>query len=57
MSAIGGIGYIPHLFVACRRCSNYIFMLQLTLGFNILRQENCKPRREAFKFWDLVLLY
>ena len=35
---------------------NYIFILHLTLGFNILRKDNCKPRRETFKFWDLVRL-
>ena len=40
--------------IACRRCSNYIFILHLTLGFNILRKDNCKPRRETFKFGALV---
>ena len=38
-------------------CSNYIFILHLTPGFNILRKDNCKPSRETFEFWDLVLLY
>ena len=42
--------------IACRHCSNYIFFLQLTLGLNILRKGNCKPKRETFKFWDLVRL-
>ena len=42
--------------IACRRCSNYIFILHLTLGFNILCKDNCKPRREIFNFWDLVRL-
>ena len=42
--------------IACRRCSNYIFILHLTLGFNILRKDNCKPRRETVKFGDLVRL-
>ena len=42
--------------IACRRCSNYVFILHLTLGFNILRKVNCKRRRETFKFWDLVPL-
>ena len=42
--------------IACRRYSNYIFILHLTLGFNILRKDNCKPRRETFNFWDLVHL-
>ena len=41
---------------ACRRCSNYIFILDLKPGFNILRKDNCKPRQEAIKFWDLVWL-
>ena len=40
----------------CRRCSTYIFILNLTPGFNILRKDNCKLKREAFKFWDLVRL-
>ena len=40
----------------CRRCSNYIFILHLTRGFNILRKDNCKPRRETFKFWKCVRL-
>ena len=31
-------------------------ILHLTLGFNILRKDNCKPRRETFKFCDLVRL-
>ena len=31
-------------------------ILHLTLGFNILRKDNCKPRRETFKFWNLVRL-
>ena len=38
--------------IACRHCSNYIFILDLTPGFNTLRKDNCKPRPEAFKFWD-----
>ena len=40
--------------IACRRCSNYIFILHLTLRFNILGKDNCKPRLETFVFWDLV---
>ena len=40
--------------VGARRCSNYIFILHLILGFNILHKDNWKPRRETFKFWDLV---
>ena len=41
---------------ACRRCSNCIFIHDLTLGFNGLGKDNFKSRRETFKFWDLVLL-
>ena len=36
--------------IACRRCSNYIFILNLTPGFNKLHKDNCKTRRETFKF-------
>ena len=35
---------------ACRRCSNYIFILDLTPGFNALGKDNCKMRREIFEF-------
>ena len=42
--------------IACRRCSNYIFILHWPLGFNILCEDNGKPSRETFKFWDLVRL-
>ena len=42
--------------IACRRCSNYIFILNLTPGFNGLGKDNYKMRREALKFWDLVRL-
>ena len=42
--------------IACRRCTNYIFIVHLTLGFNILRKDNCKPRWETFKFEHLVHL-
>ena len=27
--------------IACRRCSNYIFILDLTSGFNVLGKDNC----------------
>ena len=33
-----------------RRCSNYIFILDLTPGFNRLCKDNCKPRQETFNF-------
>ena len=39
---------------AYRRCSNYIFILDLTPGFNGLGKGNCKTQREPFKFGDLV---
>ena len=42
--------------IACRRCSNYIFILNLTHGFNRLGKDNCKTRRETFTFWDSVHL-
>ena len=40
--------------IACRRCSNYIFILNLTPDFNRLGQNNWKTRRETFMFWNLV---
>ena len=42
--------------IACRRCSNYIFILDLTHGFIGLSKDNCKTRRETFRFGDLVRL-
>ena len=42
--------------IAYRRCSNYIFILYLTPGFNRLGKDNCKTRRETFNFRDLVRL-
>ena len=39
---------------ACRRCSIYIFILELTRGSSGLSKDNCKTRRETFKFWNLV---
>ena len=42
--------------IACRRCSNYIFILDLIHGFNRLGKDNCKAGRESIKFWDLVRL-
>ena len=42
--------------MACRCCSNYIFILNLIRGFNRLGRDNCKTRRETFEFWDLVRL-
>ena len=40
----------------CRHCSNYIFILDLTPGFNGLGKDNCMTRQETFKLWDLVFL-
>ena len=42
--------------IACRRCSNYIFILNLTPGFIGLAEDNCTTRRETSKFGDLVHL-
>ena len=39
--------------IACLRCSNYIFILDLTPRFNRVRKYNCKARRETFTFCDL----
>ena len=41
---------------AGRRCSNYIFILDLTPGFNGLDIDTCKTKRETFTFWDLMWL-
>ena len=38
------------------RCSNYIFTLDLIPCFNGLGKNNCKTRRETFKFWDMMRL-
>ena len=42
--------------IAWRRCSNYIFIPNLTHGFNSLGKDSCKTRQETFKFWDSVRL-
>ena len=42
--------------IACRRCSNYIFILHWTLSFNLLDKDNCKPRWETLKVWNLARL-
>ena len=39
-----------------RHGSKYIFIIVLIPGFSILHKDNCKPRREAFKFCDFVRL-
>ena len=38
------------------RCSNYIFILDLTRGFNGLGKDNCKMRRESMNLLDLLCL-
>ena len=42
--------------IACRRCFNYIFILNLTPGFNGLGKDNFKMSQESFKFCFLVQL-
>ena len=37
-----------------RRCSNYIFILDLTPGFNGLGKDNCKTSQETSMFSDLM---
>ena len=32
----------------------YIFILDLTPDWNGLGKDNCKTRRETFRFWNLV---
>ena len=42
-----------------RRCFDYTFIvdiIDLTPGFNGLVKDNCKARRETFRFYDLVRL-
>ena len=42
--------------IACRRCSNYIFILDLTSGFKGFGKDSRKTVQESFKCWDLVRL-
>ena len=42
--------------IACRRCSNYIFILNLTPGFMELGEDSCMTRWETSMFVDLVRL-
>ena len=42
--------------IACRRYSNYIFILDLTPGFNGLGKGKYTTMWEEFKFWDFVRL-
>ena len=40
--------------ITCRRCSNNIFIVDLTPDFNGLGRDNWKTKREPLKFWDLL---
>ena len=42
--------------IVCRRCSNYIFILYLTHGFNRLTKTNTRRDVKQISFWDLVWL-
>ena len=42
--------------IACRRCSNYIFILDSTSGFKVFSKDSRKTVREYFMCWDLVRL-
>ena len=41
--------------IACRRCSNYIFILDSTSGFKVFGKGSHETVRGSFKCWDLVL--
>ena len=41
----------------CRYCSNYIFILNLTPGFNGLGKDDCKTRGETLSFWTWCILH
>ena len=43
--------------IACRRCDNYIFILDLTPGLKGLGKDDFKTRWESFKFWGFVASY
>ena len=43
--------------IACRRCSNYIFILDLTPGFSIKHKDNLKMKLETFKYGIWCILY
>ena len=42
--------------ITCWWCSNFIFILDLTPGFNGLGKDKCKMRQETYNFGDLVWL-
>ena len=54
MFSHGNPSTVCHLNVTYQRCSNYIFIPDLTPGSNGLGKDNCKTRRDISKFWDLV---
>ena len=37
-----------------KRLSNYVLIIDLTHVFNGLSKDNCKMRREALKFWNMM---
>ena len=43
-------------YFAWRRCSNYIFIIDLTPGFIGLGKDDSKAMRETFNFGDLMRL-
>ena len=45
------------LLINHRRCSNYIFILDITPGFNRLHKDNCKTRRKHSSFVIWCSLY
>ena len=53
---LGGNKIVDNSDVACRRCSNYIFILDLTSGFKEFGKDSRKKVRESFRYWDLVRL-
>ena len=42
--------------IACRRCSNYIWVIDLTSGFKGFGKDSHRTVWESFKCWDLVRL-
>ena len=42
--------------ITCRHCSNYIFILDSTPGFNESGKDNFKTRWKTFMFWDSMRL-
>ena len=50
-----GYNIVDH--IACRGCPNYIFILDLTPGFNGLDKDKCKTKRETLNFGIRCVLY